>query len=590
MASAVVVAVVASLLVSLLVSGILVGRTPSIVDTDGFMRLVRASELRLGQVDWWDGFAYRSNAPFGHSMHWTRPLDALLLGVAWLVALFGGSVDSLEVAGMIVGPFVLGLLSAAIAWAAFPLVGRIGALVAGVGVALQPTLQAYGAVGRVDHHGLILLLAAVLLGCAFRLALDPYRLGPGIAAGVVSGIGLWVSVEFLLPIGLFLTCFLTAWVLRGAPFGLAMRAMAVAWLATTAIAVYVERGPIGFQSDDLDRISAIHVMLAALAAVFWVGVGLTIRNEGRRRNRLRVAAVVGFATGAALWLVAPDFASGPFGDVPPALWDAWLSKVAELQPLWPIGSNPVRTVYLMGAPLLGAGLGAIAIRTDESARPVWIGVVAAIAVLGSIGMFQARFSGFAQIVATVPLGWLSAYLVGRLSGTGPMVLKRVAAMLVGAAGFLLPTMLVTGLDARDSGPGISERCTVSEIARVVSEEGGERVVLAHVDFGPELLYRSYANVVASPYHRNIEGILDARRFLGSDEAAAAEIAHERRVDVVAVCPQRDAAYLDDDRQPGDLLERLVAGDAPEWLFPVPTTDDLLVFVVIDSAVQEAVTE
>ena len=53
-----------------------------LVDTDGYMRFERVSDLMEGESAWFEGDAPRSNAPFGHTMHWTRPLDALAVAAA----------------------------------------------------------------------------------------------------------------------------------------------------------------------------------------------------------------------------------------------------------------------------------------------------------------------------------------------------------------------------------------------------------------------------------------------------------------------------------------------------------------------------
>ena len=68
-----------------------------LADTDCYTRLNRVVQLHeTGK--WYDPNSPRSNAPFGENLHWTRPLDVLLLTGAWLAtpladfktACFGG--------------------------------------------------------------------------------------------------------------------------------------------------------------------------------------------------------------------------------------------------------------------------------------------------------------------------------------------------------------------------------------------------------------------------------------------------------------------------------------------------------------------
>lgn len=569
----------ATVLVLLLTSGVLVGASPGIVDTDGFMRLVRVDELRTGAVGWFDSWAPRSNAPFGHSMHWTRPLDLLLLALALPLEAFGQPREALELAALSVGPLVMAVVAATVVWAAVPLVGRVGALVAGLGVALQPALAQYGAVGRVDHHGLILLLAAVLLGFTVRLVNSPGDHRLAVAAGVTAAIGLWVSTEFLLPIAIFLSALLVAWVVTGAPEAVTMRRVTSAWAVGLGVILLIERGGGAVGSDDLDRVSAVHLVVAGLALAFWFLVGAS-PVVGTRWVRSGLAVAAGLATGAVLWLVVPGFANGPFGDVPPELWDAWLSRVAELQPLWPIGVNPARTVYLLAAPILAVLVSVwAALRSDH--RGTWWSLAAVTFGLTLLGVAQARFTAFAQLASTVPLGWLAATLVARV-GTGGGVVgaaKRVSAMVVGVAGFLVPVLVVSVISGGTSPASAGASCEIDLLVNEVERRSDGVVVLTHVDWGPEILYRTEGTVVASPYHRNVDGILDARRFFTSEPTVARRIAADRNVGLVALCLDRDSNYLADDRQPGDLLTRITGDETPSWLVEVVAEQDLRVFEV-----------
>jgi hypothetical protein len=357
------------------------------------------------------------------------------------------------------------------------------------------------------------------------------------------------------------------------------------WTLGTLAALVVERAPDVLVSRDLDRISAVHLLVAALAFGFWQLVWMFPTVSGWQRRALSTAGA-GLVTGTLLWLLVPGFAAGPFGDVPPELWDAWLSSVAELQPLWPFGSNPARTVYLLAAPVLAVPIVVAAMRGDRSHRSAWLSLGVAMVGLIALGLFQARFTAFAQLLAAVAWGWLSARLVARVGAArrpGDPV-RRVAAMLTGVAGFLVPVILVTVLASEPVvEASVPTECVVDDLFALIEERGDAPVVLTHVDWGPEILYRTEASVLASPYHRNVDGILDARRFLSSTPEVSLAIAVERSVDMVAVCPDRDAGYLGSERNGGDLLELLTAGRPPEWLRAQTTDSDLLVYEVIREA-------
>ena len=174
-----------------------------LIDTDGYMRYNRVIELVAGLNGWWDGWAHRANAPFGHSMHWTRPLDALLIALAAPVAAVSSWSEGVYFAALVVGPLLHLALGVAVAWTARPLVGVTGSYLAGMGVAAQSGILSYAAPGRPDHHILIVVFAVLLIGSAIRLSLDGRR--RWVTVGGLSGAaGLWISTEFLAPLAIVL--------------------------------------------------------------------------------------------------------------------------------------------------------------------------------------------------------------------------------------------------------------------------------------------------------------------------------------------------------------------------------------------------
>jgi hypothetical protein len=219
---------------------------------------------------------------------------------------------------------------------------------------------------------------------------------------------------------------------------------------------------------------------------------------------------------------------------------------------------------------------------DRRHRAVWWGLAAAIAGLVALGTAQVRFTAFSQLLATVAWGWLAATLVARVEDRRGLrgSLLRVGSMFAGVAGFLVPVILLALLSDPDpGGTAVTADCDLDEVVAFVNDRGGEPVVVTHIDWGPEILYRTDASVLASPYHRNVDGILDARRFMGGSPGEAARIAGERSVDLVAVCEERDGNYLGSDRTDGDLLSLVAEGRTPTWLIERPMQSDVRLFEV-----------
>src|SRR3546814_4571546 len=79
-------------------------------------------------------------------------------------------------------------------------------------------------------------------------------------------------------------------------------------------------------------------------------------------------------------------------------------------------------------------------------------------------------------------------------------------------------------------------CKVREVAAYLDSDAGwgsqPQTVLAFMDVGPELLYRTRHRVIGTPYHRNGDGIFDGYRILATTDFDAARAAvDERRIDI-----------------------------------------------------------
>ncbi|MCH8924735.1 MAG: hypothetical protein IH924_01190, partial [Proteobacteria bacterium] len=138
-----------------------VGASPvfegGLIGTDGYMRLVRV-ELLQETGAWFDGRIPRSNAPYGDTLHWTRPLDVLLLGAAWPLTPFLGFEKALFWGGSFVSPVLFLASALAMVWAANPVIDREHRAYIIVAFFAQLPVLAYSLPGRIDHHALQIFL------------------------------------------------------------------------------------------------------------------------------------------------------------------------------------------------------------------------------------------------------------------------------------------------------------------------------------------------------------------------------------------------------------------------------------------------
>ena len=78
----------------------------NLVDSDGYARLVRIQRL-LETGAWFDVGLPRANRPDGGTLHWTRPLDVLLIILALPLAVLIGFSMALFWAGVLVSPLLM---------------------------------------------------------------------------------------------------------------------------------------------------------------------------------------------------------------------------------------------------------------------------------------------------------------------------------------------------------------------------------------------------------------------------------------------------------------------------------------------------
>lgn len=559
-----------------------------LVDTDSYMRLVRVRQL-AETGGWFDGgMIERSNAPFGSSLHWTRPVDLLILLGAWVATPFLGFEQALHVAGVALSPVLLVLVCFATAWAAKPLAGPDVRYYAMIAVLAQVALVGYALPGRADHHILILLAFVSMYGSVLRVVLAPEIRSAAWAAGAWAAFGLWISTEFLVPVFLLLSVIGAMWVVEGRK-EVARRGVdvAVGLLAISVVAVLLEHSPASWLATEFDRISVVHVLVAAVAVGFWLGAAFLSPDTPVRRT---VYAVLGTAAAVAIVYGAyPRFFGGPMVDVDPELQRTWLPLLTEYQPyLVPRGIADLgRIIAYLGHALIACiVVGYVLVKRRWSRSSwAWILLGAGLAVFITLGVRWVRFAPYAELLGVIGTMVLLAAALRRIEGAGEGLSQSIRRVLV-TSGLLAGPILVgavvmaaggeVGETVQEAGATQVDQCSIGALLAGLNDPDGlgdrPRTVLAHVDLGPILLYRTPHSVLATPYHRNAAGILDARRIMTSapiDEARG--LLAERGVEVIVPCGFASGPMGNESTS----LVAVLRGDVlPSWLVrrPLPGTE------------------
>ena len=580
-----------------------IGATPlldgELIGTDGYMRLVRV-ELLHETGAWFDGRIPRSNAPYGDTLHWTRPFDLLVLGAAWLLTPVLGFSDALFWGGSFVSPLLLLATGCAMVWAARPLVDRENRPLVILVFLAQIGVMAYSLPGRVDHHTLQMFLIALIVGLVTRCCGVRPEVRLALPAGVVLGLGLWISTEFLLVTGLTMAAVWMAWLRHGPAASLPAAGFATGFAGSLVLALFAERPWADLLAEEYDRISVVFLVVALLHLAFWAAVVWAERHahalsQLRARASLSlVAAAIGFA---ALYGVYPKFFGGGMVDVDPEVTRVFLSKVKELKPLVPVD------LETFGFFLFWLGSTAICIpfslaqawrKRHADAGLTWAFFALALGLFFALSLRHVRFAPFAELLAVVPLTCLVVALRQRLGGIANRSWRDASRSLAtvtvifGLTGIGLWLGLRPAPDGGTtsaktllaSAPAGREDCGIAQIADYLDRPrpfgDRARIIATHVDWGPELLYRTQHAVVAAPYHRNAPGILDIyRMFSAVDPATSKAIVDARGIELALLCPSpRERLLYVGEVEGVTLYQRLLDGRPPPWLAPLALPDDL----------------
>ncbi|WP_353203818.1 hypothetical protein [Sphingomonas sp.] len=528
-------------------------------DTDDVMRLQQIRDWIGGQ-----GFAdltqHRLGAAPGLAMHWSRLPDlvpgAMIRALAPLIG-----THSAELAAVIAWPTLLFA-------AALTLIARIARVLGGAAIARTAIVVAAVAFpattiflpGRIDHHGLqIVLLLIVVRSLVSRPAMEP-----GLAAGLAAAASLVIGMETVPLIVASGAAMAFEW-LRARPgaddrmmgFGIGIGA------GLLAASIVFRTNSWGYAG--CDGFTMIAWRAGVIAAFAPMGMALAARDIARPLTRAVLGAIIAGVIGVGIVLVAPQCLS-PYGMVDPLLVRLWLGKVGEAQPLF---SAPLASA-IGYAGVMVAGVLASIWRLHATRDGRWGALL--IVQLAALALTCAQLRGaYAGAILAAP-GLAAVIAAARARGS-----VWLASAWVASAGMLYPIAAhaVVADTPRPMALGqVQGSCTDREaLADLATLPPGR--LLAPLDLGAFAVGATRLEVVGAPYHRNNAGNLAVYRFfLGAPEQGGA-IARHWRVRYVALCADAFVAA-----PAASLAHALRRGPVPRWLTPLgPRNRALVVFAV-----------
>lgn len=569
-------ALIAALLGTIIIYaiGIATYSDSGIPNADDVMRMVSVRDLLAGQ-NWFDPTQYRLGLDGGTLMHWSRLVDAPIMGFYHLAFAVTGSVQDAEI-------------FAKFAWPATTLfIALLGVNVACIRLA-RPQMQVPATIiatvcfltigifnpGSLDHHNIQVALSIWLL--ALLLPSDRNDVAAFGGAGIVAILMLAIGMETL-PYVTMAGIWVAIMFLFGMTSAAAIRAFGISFSTASIIILVLTVRPADYFAEYCDAYSIFHLGMSCVG-----GLGLVVASFYSNSFGSRLVGLIGTAgvAGAVLVLAFPQCLSNPLSSLDPKLIEFWLEGVVETRSvtdLWV--SDPYALFGMFGMAITGLIASAYLI-IASSGRIRSFAMFSALLLIVAIGvtLWQQRGSMFAASFAIVPL----AYVVTELRSQYQKTESTFALLKMAGVGILSLNMLwwIVGANAAkffSDAPTLQEQaaaasprdyCYTEDVYDVLAKQP-KGAVLGATDIGASILNFTHHRALAGPYHRNTDGNLVMIETMLAAPEQAENMLRDAGVAIIADCINAVDARDFKRAQPQGLQAMLHADNIPAYLERVP---------------------
>ncbi len=526
-------------------------------DPDNYMRLVQVRDWLDGQ-SWWDTTQYRIGPPEGLKLHWSRLADVPLAALITLFAFFADR-QTAEILAVVTLPPLLLFFTAIF-------LGRTARNLGGAPAESWARLLLVSATfvlvqfipGRVDHHGLQLLLLA---GALMYATAEPTRRS-GLLVGMLTAVSLLIGLEnvpllLAIPAVMALTWLLGGGQERQAHLEGYATGIVVALLVLYALSV----APSDWGRATHDEIGRGHIAMVVAGGLSLVAaLRLAPASVGWRMRLLAVVPVV-----AVLPLIAfPEVLSSPYSAVDPTLQRLWIEAISETKSAIDTARDePAKLLSYYWFPCLALFAGA-ALYLRYERKPELLMILAVSLAGCAVSLWQLRGISSASLPALLLSATVGSHLWRhRAQRFGFAYIAAAAMLLNGWTG-----LLVESLIAKDSKNSVASATCEAWFSETNFDGVPPGLVLSGIDSSGLILARTSHSVLTASNHRAVDNNRQAyQMFLSSASEAQSTLARSK-VDYVLLCRDneiRRLAYL----APNSLVADLVNGRIPDWLVPLP---------------------
>ncbi|MEP2990552.1 MAG: hypothetical protein ABJN65_00050 [Parasphingorhabdus sp.] len=540
---------------------------------DDQLRQVQIRDWLAGQ-SWFDTTQYRIADPDSQPMHWTRWIEIpLVMIIILLTPLLGAAVA--ESAAMTIVPLV-GLLC--VMWLVWKITAelfdrQIAVLAAALTATAVPVVAQLRPM-RIDHHGWQIVLALVALWTMFW----PNRRSAGVVLG--AGLALWLSISMEgLPLTIgFIALLAWRWSVLLEQGSRLLWAL-ISFLLTSIALFWGSQGGLDALINYCDAISPAHLLATGAGAVIILPtIYFSPRSIWIRIVALIMAGALALFT---MWFSAPQCIGSAFANIDPLVRDTWLVNVNEGLPIW---DQPLEEVMNLFGGSIIVGLGSLLFiwshRQNSFDRPKFFLIVYAFLWALIVSIFVQRASSVAAAYALPLVAWAVHHgfkAAREITNPSARILATVSVVLL-----ILPGPLALGIINAFDGSVEQEQeklAVVGDTPSCDSSASIERlnalpqaIMVAPLDFGPEILVTTPHSVVATSHHRNDKAMADQIYIFTKPLNEARKLLQNRNAHYIILCENEAELEVYARLQPEGLSASLQKEAIPKWLQSVHLRD------------------
>lgn len=542
-------------------------------DNDDAMRLVQVRDLLNGQ-GWFDLVQLRLGLDGGTQMHWSRLID---LPIAGLISLFRPvfGADRAEVLALATWPIFL----------AIPLLMSMGLAGRRIG-GTQCMHFCFGLTaifvvtgnrflgGAIDHHNVQLILAAVM---AAMLVDMHHRARSYAIAGAAAALAIAIGAETTPLVAIVCAVVALQWALLGRDVARATIAFGISLAVTLSVVFLLTVPPHLYRVATCDNLSIAFYSLALVGGSVLAASAAFVRDHGKPA-RFAALAVSAWSVLAVALVIAPQCLGNPLAGLDPLLIELWLDNVTEAQSF--------STVLALHPESVGAYYFCGAFASIVCVWRIWQGdwvrlhliLIALVVSNLAIAMVQVRAMVFSNLLAILPLSLLLVDLRAWSQGGTRGVSASLGYVLVLI--FSVPAVWATGGALARNGLGALEAQQVSNAEScltptALSEIAGlpPSMIVGPSDIGASILLHTNHRVLTAPYHRNADGMLMELKIGLAPLSDAKAMLSKLHDPILAFCANDVQTGMIIKREPQGLYGQIAAGRVPEFLTPLPVSEN-----------------